>query len=202
MKQSVVSSYFGPGFQKRQESPCGYRKLQKKFWSDRKLWRGGTEAVEGKAESIKEKCREELEIIREEIKCLNKNKNNKNSGDVNAEQSSWQKRILKLCVQEAEMFGNEVFDFSCESWQARHYWATLHHIRISCSFANVLGSKVLKATCLQPPEAPRVLGNILPVVVYGVYQKDKWYFQIGMCVSMVMLHLWSTKNNTNQSQST
>lgn len=66
------------------KSPCGYIKLQRKFWSDRELWRGGTEAVEGKTEQIKEKCGEELEIIREEIKCLKKNRNNKNSGDVDA----------------------------------------------------------------------------------------------------------------------
>lgn len=139
------------------KSPCGYIKLQRKFWSDRELWRGGTEAVEGKIEQIKEKCGEEREIIREEIRCLNKNRNNKNSGDVDAEQSSW-KRILNLCVQEADnMIGNEVFGFS---WRVRHYGGTQLPTRISCTFANVFWSKKLKATCFQPPEAPRALCNM------------------------------------------
>jgi hypothetical protein len=46
-----------------------------------------SETVKGKLRSIRKKCNETLEIIREEIKCLNKNRN-KNSGCVNAEQSS------------------------------------------------------------------------------------------------------------------
>lgn len=63
--------------------------------------------VEGKPELIKEKCEEELEIIREEIKCFNKSRNNKNSGDADAEQSGC-KRILNLGVHEADStIGNE-----------------------------------------------------------------------------------------------
>lgn len=69
------------------KSPCGNIKLQRKFWLYREPLRGGTEAIEGKPELIREKCEEELEIIREEIKCFNNNRNNKNSGDVDAEQS-------------------------------------------------------------------------------------------------------------------
>lgn len=67
-------------------------------------------------------------------------------------------------------------------------------------FSKVFWSKKLKAKWLQPPEAPQVLCNTLPLVFYGLYKKDRLYFKIDMCVSMVLLHLCITKSNTNNNQ--
>lgn len=58
IKQSTVSSYLGPSIQKQQEESMwlyktAKKKTVKKFWSDRELWRGGTEAVKGKTEEMK-----------------------------------------------------------------------------------------------------------------------------------------------------
>lgn len=102
-------------------------------------------------------------------------------------------------MQEADnMIGSEVFGYSCKL-TGKTFWGE-HN--------STLGLVALSQMCFEvkswkPHEAPRVLGYIcMPVVFYGIHRKDELHFKIDMCVSMVILHLWSTKNNINNSQST